>query len=160
MEQHKFETLFGFRYFWIIIEEKSMIKKYLSFALIFLLLATANSSLISAQTQTDKDASSIAKIKATVVKRGTGENKRVEVKMLNGTKLKGYVSQASEDSFTLVDAKTKQPSTIAYGDVAKVSNRLSKGDVIILGIVAGAAVVAAVVVGAIIGIRCKNEGGC
>jgi sRNA-binding regulator protein Hfq len=137
-----------------------MIKKCLSFSLICLLLVTAIPLFISAQTRTDNTDSTIAKVKTAVQKRGTGENKRVEVKMLNGTKLKGYVSQASEDSFTLVNAKTKQPSTIAYGDVAKVSNRASKGDIIILGIVAGAAVVAAVVVGAIIGIRCKNEGGC
>ncbi len=137
-----------------------MIKKCLSFSLICLLLVTATPLFISAQTRTDNTDSTIAKVKTAVQKRGTGENKRVEVKMLNGTKLKGYVSQASEDSFTLVNAKTKQPSTIAYGDVAKVSNRASKGDIIILGIVAGAAVVAAVVVGAIIGIRCKNEGGC
>ncbi len=137
-----------------------MIKKCLSFSLICLLLVTATPLFVSAQTRTDNTDSTIAKVKTAVQKRGTGENKRVEVKMLNGTKLKGYISQTSEDSFTLVDAKTKQPSTIAYGDVAKVSNRPSKGDIIILGIVAGAAVVAAVVVGAIIGIRCKNEGGC
>lgn len=137
-----------------------MIKKYLSFALIFLLLATANSSLISAQTQTDKDASSIAKIKATVVKRGTGENKRVEVKKQDGTKLKGYISQADEDSFTLIDSKTKQSTEIAYGDVAKVKNRLSKGDKIALGAIGGAVAVVAIVLGSFIAIRCKNEGGC
>jgi hypothetical protein len=137
-----------------------MIKKCLSFLLICLLFVTASPLFISAQTRTNNTDSTIAKIKTAVEKRGTGENKRVEVKMLNGTKLKGYVSQANDDSFTLVDAETKQPSTIAYGDVAKVSNRLSKGDKITLGIVAGAAIAAAVVVGAIIGIRCKNEGGC
>ncbi len=137
-----------------------MIKKYLSFALICLLLTTTGSSLISAQSQTDKDASSVAKIKANIIKRGTGENKRVEVKMLDGTKVKGYVGQADEDSFTLVDSKTKQSTAIAYRDVAKVKNRLTRGDKIALGIVAGAAAAAVIVVVSIIGIRCKNEGGC
>jgi hypothetical protein len=132
-----------------------MIKKRLYLALICMSLVTANLSFVSAQTQTD-----ITKIKTAVQKRGTGEKKRVEVKMLDGTKLKGYISEAGEDSFTLVDSKTKQSTTIAYGDVAKVKNRLSKGDKIAIGVVIGAAAAVAVVVFTIIGIRCKNEGGC
>lgn len=135
-----------------------MIKKCLSFSLICLLLVTSSHIFISAQTRTNKSDSTIAKVKTAVQKRGTGENKRVEVKMLNGTKLKGYVSQADEDSFTLVDAKTRQPSSIAYGDVAKVSNRLSKGDKIALGIVAGAGIVAAVVLSVFLKEYCDNEG--
>ena len=137
-----------------------MIKKCLCFAFICLLLITANSSVVSAQTKTDNTASSIAKIKTDVLKRGTGENKRVEVRTLDGTKLKGYISQADEDSFTLTDSKTKQTSVIEYRDVAKVKNRLSRGDKIALGIVGGAAAVAAIVLGSFIAIRCKNEGGC
>jgi len=137
-----------------------MIRKYLSFTLICLLLVVANSSLISAQSQTDKDASSAAKIKARITERGTGEKKRVEVKMLDGTKMKGYIGQADEDSFTLVDSKTKQSTTIAYRDVAKVKSRLTRGDKIALGIVGGAAAAAAIVVVSILGIICKNEGGC
>jgi predicted regulator of Ras-like GTPase activity (Roadblock/LC7/MglB family) len=124
-----------------------MIKKWLSFALTCLLLIAVNSSLISAQAKTENDASSIAKIKAVVAERGTGENKRVEVKMLDGTKRKGYISQAGEDSFTLTDSETKQADLIAYRDVAKVKNRASKGDKIALGIVAGAGVVGAIVLG-------------
>jgi 3-oxoacyl-ACP reductase-like protein len=135
-----------------------MIKKYLSFALICLLLVTVNSSLISAQIATGKDASSVAKIKEKVAKRGTGKNKRVEVKMLNGTKVKGYISQSSEDSFTLMDSKTNQSSVIAYSDVAKVKNRLSKGDKIALGIVAGAAATGAVILLGFLRVYCNNEG--
>jgi len=137
-----------------------MFKKYLTFALICLLLVTANASLISAQTQTDKDAPSIAAIKETVAKRGTGENKRVEVKKRDGTKLKGYISQADEDSFTLIDSKTKQSAEIAYGDVTKVKNRSSKGDKIALIAIGSAAAVVAVVLLSFLAIRCKNEGGC
>jgi hypothetical protein len=137
-----------------------MIKKCLSFSLICLLLVTASPLFISAQTRTDNTDLTIAKVKTAVQKRGIGENKRVEVKMLNGTQLKGYVSQANEDSFTLVDAKTKQPSSIAYRDVAKVSNRMSKGDKIALGILGGAVAVVGVVLGSFLLRRCRNEGGC
>ncbi len=135
-----------------------MIKKCLNFSLICFLLVTASPLFISAQTRTDNTDSTIAKVKTAVQKRGTGENKRVEVKMLNGTKLKGYISQANEDSFTLVDAKTKQPSSIAYRDVTKVSNRLTKGDKITVGIVAGAGIAAAVVLSYFLKKLCDNEG--
>ena len=135
-----------------------MLKKYLSFALICLLLITANASLVSAQT--DKDTALAAKIKTTVAERGTGEKKRVEVKKKDGTKLKGYVSQADEDSFTLIDSKTKQSTEIAYGDVAKVKNRSSKGDKIALIAVGSAVAVAAAILIGFLVIRCQNEGGC
>jgi len=138
-----------------------MIKKYFSFALICLLLATANSSFVSAQTQTDKNASSVAKIKTAVLKRGTGENKRVQVKMLDGTKLKGYISQSGEDSFTLTDSKTGQTTSIAYGNVAQIKGGgLSKGAKIGIGIAVGAAAVVSIVVIRLLVIRCRNEGGC
>lgn len=134
-----------------------MIKKWLSFTLTCLLLATANLSLISAQTQADKTASSITKVKTAVLKRQTGERKRVKVIMLNGTELKGFISQAGEDSFELTDSKTKQNSTIFYRDVKKVrGNGLSKTAAISLGVVGAAAAVVLFVVLAPI----CNEGGC
>jgi sRNA-binding regulator protein Hfq len=139
-------------------KEKFMIKKCLSLWLICLLLVTASSTLVSAQSQTGQTASNLVKVKDAVLKRGKGEKSRVEVKMLNGTKLRGYISESKEDSFTLVDAKTKQPAAIAYSDVAKVSNRLSKGDKIALGIIAGAGITAAVVLAVFLGKYCNNEG--
>jgi hypothetical protein len=60
---------------------------------------TASSSLISGQIRTDDNPTAAAKIKANVLKRGMGENQRIKVKMLNGTKMNGYISQAGEDSF-------------------------------------------------------------
>jgi uncharacterized membrane protein len=134
-----------------------MITKWLSFTLTCLLLVTANFTLISAQTQTDKTASSIAKVKTAVLKRQTGDNKRVKVIMLNGSELKGYISQAGEDSFELTDSKTKQSNSIFYRDVKKVrGNGLSKTAIISLGAV-GAAV--AVVLYVVLAPIC-NEGGC
>ncbi len=134
-----------------------MIKKYLSIALTCLLLVTANFVLISAQTQTDETASLTAKVKRAVLKRGTGENKRVKVIMLSGTELKGYISQASEDSFELTDSKTNQGRSIFYRDVRKVrGNGLSKTAIISLGVVGA---VAAVVLYVVVAPIC-NEGGC
>jgi hypothetical protein len=137
-----------------------MIKKSLSFAIICLLLVTANFSVISAQTKTGNDDSSVAKVKADVAKRGTGEKNRVEVKMLDGKKWKGYISQAGEDSFTLIDSNTGQSVSINYADVAKVKKAGPKGDTVALWIIGGAAAVGAIILGTALITRCKNEGGC
>ena len=122
-----------------------MIKKCLSVAFIGLLLFSTNLQSISAQTNTGNNTVTTDKIKANVTKRGTGEKARVNVKMLNGTKMKGFISQAGEDSFTLTDSKTKQTSTLAYSDVAQVKGTgLSTGAKILIGVGVGAAVTAVV----------------
>jgi hypothetical protein len=134
-----------------------MIKKCLSLTLACLLLVTANFSLVSAQTRADETASSTAEVKKSVLKRGTGENKRVKVKMRNGTKLKGYISQAGEDSFELTDSKNKQSRSILYSDVASVKrNGISKTAI---GVIAGLGAAAAVVLYVVLAPIC-NEGGC
>ena len=135
-----------------------MIKRWLSFTLFScLLLATANSSLISAQTLSDQIPPSNAKVKAAVLKRGTGEKKRVKVIMLSGTELKGYISKAGDDSFELTDSKTQQSRSIFYKDVRKVRGTgLSKTAIIaIAGLGAAAGIVLYVVLAPIC-----NEGGC
>ncbi len=122
-----------------------MIKKCLSMALLGLTLLFTNLQLINAQTNTGNNAATVEKIKANVTKRGTGEKARVNVKMLNGTKMKGFISQAGDDSFTLTDSKTKQTSTLAYSDVAQVKKQgLSTGAKILIGVGVGVAVTAVV----------------
>ncbi len=112
-----------------------MIKKCLSVALIGLMLFFTNLQSINAQTNNGNNAATVEKIKANVTKRGTGEKARVNVKMLNGTKMKGFISQAGDDSFTLTDSKTKQTSTLAYSEVAQVKGTgLSTGAKILIGV--------------------------
>lgn len=123
-----------------------MIKKCLSAALLGLLLFSTNLRSTSAQTNTGNNAVTVEKIKANVTKRGTGEKARVNVKMLNGTKMKGFISQAGDDSFTLTDSKTKQTSTLAYSDVAQVKGTgLSTTSKILIGVGVGVAVTAVVI---------------
>jgi hypothetical protein len=123
-----------------------MFKKCLSLMFIGLLAFAANLQFINAQTRTGNDAATINKIKANVSKRGTGEKARVNVKMLNGTKVKGFINQAGDESFTLTDSKTKQTSTLDYSDVAQVKGTgLSKGGKILIGVGVAVAVTAIVV---------------
>ena len=123
-----------------------MFKKCLSLVFISLLVFAANAETVSAQSKTDNDAPTVEKIKANILKRGTGEKKRVRVKMLDGTKMKGYISQAGEDSFSLTDSKTKQTTAVAYRDVAQVKGGgLSKGAKIGIAVGIGAAVAVIVI---------------
>lgn len=119
--------------------------------LIYLLLLTAAVPFISAQTDDNS-----AKVKAQVLKRGTDEQKKVKVKMLTGNTLKGYISRAGDDSFDLTDSKGKV-STLAYRDVEAVKRGgLATSTIVVFAGLAAAAVVIA----AIVGRYCSNEGGC
>jgi sRNA-binding regulator protein Hfq len=127
------------------IREKFMVKKCLSVALLAFLLLFTNLQLINAQTNTGGNAAATEKIKAKVAKRGTGEKARVSVRMLNGTKMKGFISQSGEDSFTLTDSKTRQTTTLAYSEVAQVKGTgLSTTAKILIGVGVGVAITAVV----------------
>jgi sRNA-binding regulator protein Hfq len=117
-----------------------MMKKLLSFSLMALLLHVG-ATQFPVFGQTNQDASRVEKIKGDVAKRGTGNKARVKVKLQNGSKLKGYISQAGDDSFTLTDSKTNQATTLAYRDVTQVKKQGGLSVVTMVGI--GAAITAA-----------------
>jgi sRNA-binding regulator protein Hfq len=124
-----------------------MLKKLLSLALAVLLLHAVNAMPVLAFAQAGQEERRVEKVKADVARK-VGKKSRVTVKLQNGSKLKGRITQAGADSFTLTDTKTGQTSTLAYSDVTKV-----RGPGISLGakiaIVVGIAVVAFVLIVAI-----------
>ena len=124
-----------------------MLKKLLSLTLAVLLLHAVNAMPVLAFAQAGQEERRVEKVKADVAKK-VGKKSRVTVKLQNGSKLKGHITQAGENSFTLTDTKTGQTSTLAYSDVTKV-----RGPGISLGakiaIVVGIAVVAFVLIVAI-----------
>ena len=74
-------------------------------------------------------------MKEGISKLGTGPEARVEVKLRDKTKLKGYVSEAGENSFVVVDEKTGATSTVTYPQVKQVKgNNLSTAAEIALGV--------------------------
>jgi len=77
--------------------------------------------LVSARAQTVN--ASGERARAVVSKVGVGEKARVEVSLPDRTKVKGYVSQAGADSFTVTDAKTGAARTFAYSEVEQVKKR-------------------------------------
>jgi hypothetical protein len=90
--------------------------------------------------------SQVAKIKAEVQKRGTGEKSRVRVTLGNGTTVKGYISKIEESSFDVNGNKSGQATSISYTDVQKVQGPgLSTGAKVGIGVAVGLAIAAVVI---------------
>jgi hypothetical protein len=107
-----------------------MRRKYLSFALVALLLQSfvgipaAAAATLVVKTQAERDTQTLEAVKVKVARLGVGERARITVKFKDGTKLKGYISQAKDEEFIVRDRKTDAPSVVLYRDVARVeSNR-------------------------------------
>jgi hypothetical protein len=125
-----------------------MLKKSIAimFSLVLLLTAT---NFQSTQAQTGAGAQRAEKARSGIARRGTGKDARVEVTLLNNTKLKGYINDAGNDSFTLVDRKTGASQTVAYADVAQVKKSgggLSTKTLVILAAVAAGVIITAIIV--------------
>ena len=85
------------------------------------------------------DAQQLEKVKTKVNRLGTGERARATVRLKDGTKVKGYISQAGENDFVVRDLKTDAPTNIFYRDVAKVESNKGHSTAKTAAIVAGAA---------------------
>jgi len=102
-----------------------------------------------ASAQTLRDQQATEKIRTKVQKMGLGTHARVEVKLRDNTQMKGYIRDADQNSFTVVDSKTGSSQTVSYADTAtvkKAGGGLSTKTWIILGAAAVGAVVTWVVV--------------
>jgi hypothetical protein len=106
-----------------------MFKKLITFALVILLVqVTCASTAVVASTRAEKEAQLADKIKTGIARLGTGKQALVKVKLRDGTRLAGYISEANENSFVIVDAKTGNSTTVAYPNVTQVKgNNLSSG---------------------------------
>jgi len=109
-----------------------------------LLFAAWGADVVRAQT--GSDAQTIDKTRVKVQKLGVGPKARVEGKLRDNTKFKGHISATSQDSFTVIDARTGASQTIDYADVAGVKKRGS-GFSTRNWVIVGAAVAATVIVG-------------
>jgi hypothetical protein len=111
-----------------------MFKRVLSVVLVGFLFCAAGVSVAYAGSK-DKEIRFAEKVKKGIGKLGTGADARVEVKLRDKTKLKGYVSEAGEDSFVIVDEKTNAISRVPYSQVKQVKgHNLSTAAEIALGI--------------------------
>ena len=132
-----------------------MLRKVLSLVVTGLLINVVAVSSSYARPQDDQ-ARNIEKVKENVRKLGVGEDARVEVKLYDGRKVKGYIREAGEDNFTVIDSKSGTVTTVAYSQVkqlkgtnrstaAKVGINVAKG-VGVVAAVAGIALLLGVVI--------------
>jgi hypothetical protein len=112
-------------------------------------IAGTSSGLHSSLAQTSVNADAV-KARTKVDQIGTGSNARVEVKLKDGSKAKGYINAINDNSFTVTDSKTGVTATIAYTDVVEVKKSsgggLSSRSWIIIGAAAAGAIVTWLVV--------------
>jgi hypothetical protein len=98
-----------------------MLKIWLSLLLVYVLVFTA--APVLAGTRAKKQAQTVEEVKAKVARIGTGVKARVNVRLNNGTKIKGYIEQSGEQEFTVRDKDTGASVRVPYTDVAKVEER-------------------------------------
>jgi hypothetical protein len=99
-----------------------MPKRIWSLAIIGLLVNLVCYSSVAAN-PIPKQVEFAAKVKAAVTKIGIGSDARIEVRLRDKTKLKGYVSEANENGFVVVNEKTGIATQVAYPQVKKVKGR-------------------------------------
>ena len=104
-----------------------MLKKIISMLLIVLVM---NLMVVTAFAGTDaeKEAKFAEKVKAEVTKLGTGTDAKIQIKLKDGSKLKGYVSEIKDTSFVVTDEKTGATTEIPYPQAKQVKgHNLSTG---------------------------------
>lgn len=84
-----------------------------------------------------KESEFAEKVKTEISKLGTGQDAKIKVKLKDGTKLKGYITEANENQFVVMDSKTNQLIPVPYPQVKQAKgNNLSSGVIVIIGVTA------------------------
>ena len=103
-----------------------MLKRLLSLVLIGSITMAANATV--------KEDASTEKVKAAIAKLGTGPSAQVKITLRDKNKLKGYIKEANEDHFILVN-ETGATTEIAYPQVKQVKgHNLSTGAKVAIGV--------------------------
>ena len=103
-----------------------MLKKTLSMLLVVLVInLAALPSVFANGSNPEKEAKFAAKVKAEILKLGAGTESKVKIKLKDGTKLKGYLSEISETGFVVTD-ETGKSNTVPYPSVKQASGGNTK----------------------------------
>jgi len=124
-----------------------MFRKIVSLVLAVLLFTTTNVNIAYASSSEEKDARLAAEVKEGVNRHGVGKEAQVEIRLRNKTKLKGYISEAGEDNFVVINAKTGESNVVTYLSVKQIKgNNHSLGVKIAIGVAIAAAVVVVLII--------------
>ena len=120
-----------------------MFKNLITLVLVGLLFSTTAVNFAYADTKSDKEARFAEKVKKGIAQIGTGESARIEVKLRDNTKVKGYIKEAGETSFTVVNPATNVETIVTYPNTKQVrGNNLSTGAKVAIGLAILAGVLA------------------
>jgi hypothetical protein len=88
----------------------------------------------------NKEERQLEKLKTGIRRLGIGPDARIKIRLKDKTEISGYISEAGEDSFVVIDAKTGKSNIVAYPQVAQArgNNLSSKEKLAITLIVVGA----------------------
>lgn len=76
-----------------------------------------------------------AKIRVQLLKLGTGEQAKIEVKLKNGLQIKGYLQDVQENDFVVMDEMTKNSVTVPFPQVQQAKgHNLNAGTRILIGV--------------------------
>ena len=120
-------------------------KNYLNYFLATLLLIAPIAPTAMAKSKGGQRPS-VDQIKIKVAKLGTGAKAKATVWLADGTKIKGYISQAGDDDFIIRDRNTNTPTTVRYADVVKFDRNNGHSTAKWVGIGAGIGVGAFVLI--------------
>jgi len=134
-----------------------MIKKTIYLLFAFAIASVSFTGIAPAQAIDAKT----QKAREFVQKAGTGPNARVEAKLVDDRKVKGYIGSVSADSFEVVDAKTGDTQTIRFNEVDSIKkprNGLKPRTWVIIGAAAAAAIIVGKTV--LYPVLCDGGAGC
>ena len=124
-----------------------MLRKILCLVLAGLLINTVSVGAAYADSKEGRQARFAEQVRAGIAQLGTGTDARVEVKLQDRTKLKGYLSEVTGEHFVVTDAKTGATTRVAYPQVRQVKGQNQwSGARVALGIALAAAILIGVLV--------------
>jgi hypothetical protein len=114
-----------------------MREKLRSLAVLSLLFCLVCSTSVRASSNPEEDVKAAAEVKPALAK--PGPDARIEIKLLDKTKLKGYLSELSDDQFMAAEDRAGAVARIAHPQIQKVTgrNHLTRDRVLAIVIVVG-----------------------
>jgi hypothetical protein len=124
-----------------------MFKRQLSIAISITLFVTVLITPVTTIGQST-DSSDTARIRSNIERLSTERGKKVDIRLRDNTRIKGYISAVDQDTFTVSEPKLGTAQNISYADVleAKRSGSGSKKPWFIFAGVAAAVIVTWVIV--------------
>jgi len=100
-----------------------MFKHILSLALTALMMNAFGLHAVKASTSQEAQTKHIEKVKEGVRKLGIGPEAKVEVKLLDGRKFKGFIKEVADDHFVVLERQTGADITVDYARVKEIKGQ-------------------------------------